>query len=39
MCILSVLLFYAFVTRASPSISPLWCFITQNSESACSRNP
>jgi len=21
----------------SPSVSPLWCFITQNSESACSR--
>jgi len=38
-CILrSVLLFYVFVTRESPSVSPL-CFITQNAESACSRNP
>jgi len=25
--------------RGSPSVSPLWCFITQNSESAFSRNP
>jgi len=24
--------------RESPSVSPLWCFITQNSESACTRN-
>jgi len=27
------------VILESPSVSPLWCFITQNSESACSRNP
>jgi len=33
MCILlSVRLFYVFVTRESPSFSPLWCFITQCSE-------
>jgi len=37
--LLSVLLFYVFVTRESPSVSPFWCFITQNSESGCSRNP
>jgi len=37
--LLSVLLFYASVTRESPSVSPLWCFIAQNSESACCRNP
>jgi len=34
--LLSVLLFHVFVTRESLSVSPLWCFITQNSESACS---
>jgi len=39
-CILqSVLLLCVFVTRESSSVSPLWCFVTQNSESACSRNP
>jgi len=37
--LLSVLLFYAFVTRESPSVSPLLCYITQNSESACFRTP
>jgi len=35
----SVCVFYTFVTRESPSVSSLWCYITQNSESACSRTP
>ena len=36
---LSVLLFYVFVTRESPSVSFLWCFITQYFENACFSNP
>ena len=38
--LLSVLLFPEKKhTRESPSVSILWCFIIQNSESACSRSP
>jgi len=36
--LLSVLLFYIFVSRESPSISPLWCFVAQKSDSACFEN-